>query len=86
MNIIKIDKQPTVAEHIAQMSPIGESKKRFHLQHIKAVREAAGRKMKLERPELKYATIVNAIDDGGYIEVIVSFKKSKNNKSKMEAI
>lgn len=86
MEIITIEKQPTVAEHIAQMSPLGVSKKRFHLQHIKAVREAAGRKMKLERPELKYETLVNAIDDGGYIEVVVSFKKSKSTSLKKETV
>jgi len=63
--IIKIDKQPTVTDHIEEMSD-GDVK-RFHLQHIKAVREAAGRKMKLSKPYMKYSTIVNAI--AGFIEV-----------------
>jgi len=81
MEIIKIDKQPTVADHIAGMDPNGESVKRFHLQHIKAVREAAGRKMKFDKPNFKYETVVNAIEEGGYIEVIVSEKKWKPNKS-----
>jgi len=81
MKVIKIEKQPTIVDHINAMSPCGESVKRFHLQHIKAVREAAGRKMKLEKPEYKFETIVNAIDGGGYIEVIVSFK---NKSSKIE--
>lgn len=79
MKIIKIEKQPTIVDHINAMSPLGESVKRFHLKHIKAVREATGRKMKLEKPEYKFETIVNAIDDGGYIEVEVSFK-SKYSK------
>ncbi|TCV17097.1 hypothetical protein EDC17_101114 [Sphingobacterium alimentarium] len=82
MEIIKIDKQPSVTDYIAQMDPNGESVKRFHLQHIKAVREAAGRKMKFEKPNYKYETTVNAIDDGGYIEVVVSEKKRSANKSR----
>jgi len=81
MEIIKIDKQPSVTDYIAQMDPKGESVKRFHLQHIKAVREAAGRKMKFEKPNFKYETTVNAIDNGGYIEVVVSEKK-KNTHSR----
>ncbi|MCY4781416.1 hypothetical protein ORI89_17285 [Sphingobacterium sp. UT-1RO-CII-1] len=75
MEIIKLDKQPTITEHIDQMSPSGESVKRFHLQHIKAVREAAGRKMKLEKPQYKYETKINASEGYGYIEVVVSLKK-----------
>lgn len=71
MEIIKIDKQPSVTEYIDGMD-IGDVK-RFHLQHIKAVREAAGRKMKIEKPHLKYPTVVNAID--GFIEVSVELRK-----------
>lgn len=77
MNIIKITKQPTVTEYIRQMDPITNSVIRFHLQHLKIVREAASRKMKFEKPEYKYETTVNAIDDGGYVEVVVSEKKKR---------
>jgi len=86
MKVINIKKQPTVAEFIRQMDPLSNSVMRFHLKHIKSVREAAGRTMKLEKPELKYETVVNAIDEGGYIEVVVSYKKIKGSKSKKEVV
>lgn len=86
MKIIKIDKQPTVAEHIRMMDPFENPVMRFHLKHIKSVREAAGRTMKFEKPEYKYETNINAIDNGGYIEVLVSVKeKGKSlNRGKNE--
>lgn len=69
--IIKIDKQPTVTDHIDEM--VDGDIKRFHLQHIKAVREACGRKMKIDKPRMKYATVVNAV--AGFIEVKAELKK-----------
>jgi len=68
--IIKIEKQPTVTDHIEEMT--GGDVKRFHLQHIKAVREACGRKMKMDKPHMRYTTVVNAV--AGFIEVKAEFK------------
>lgn len=84
MEIITIDKQPSIADHIEEMHPETKPVKRFHLKHIKAVREAAGRKMKFEKPEFKYETKVNAIDDGGYIEVVVSLKKKESSYEQVQ--
>ena len=80
MEIIKIEKQPSVAEHIEEME-VG-STKRFHLRHIKAVREAAGRKMKIEKPHLRYITLVDAI--AGYIEVSVELKKKEAKNEQVQ--
>lgn len=83
MEIIKIEKQPSVAEHIETMVPGTETETlRFHLSHIKAVREAAGRKMKMEKPHLKYITFVDAI--AGYIQVSVEVKKKGGKNEQVQ--
>lgn len=83
MEIIKIEKQPSVTEYIERMIPGTDTQTlRFHLSHIKAVREAAGRKMKIEKPHLKYITSVDAI--AGYIQVSVEVKKKGGKNEQIQ--
>ncbi|UXD67781.1 hypothetical protein MUK51_11130 [Sphingobacterium faecium] len=65
MKIIKIEPQPTVAGYVSKMK-IGESL-RFGLCHAKAVREAAGRKMRYISPNSLYTTSIDK--EKGFIEI-----------------
>ncbi|MBE8712566.1 hypothetical protein [Sphingobacterium hungaricum] len=64
-SIIKIEPQPSVASYVSKMKK-GESLK-FELSHTKAVREAAGRKMKHIDPKSVYTTSVDI--ENGFIEI-----------------
>ncbi|MFD1770897.1 hypothetical protein [Sphingobacterium suaedae] len=57
MEIIKIEKQPTVADHIRAME--GGDTLRFDISHMKVVQEHTSRTMKKEKPGLKFSTEVN---------------------------
>lgn len=78
--IIKIDKQPTVTDHIEEM--VAGNVKRFHLQHMKAVREACGRKMKIDKPYMRYTTVVNAV--AGFIEVKAELKEDGGKNEQVQ--
>ncbi|MNL09573.1 hypothetical protein D3C87_1303400 [compost metagenome] len=65
MKIIKIEPQPTVAGLISEMLK-GEILY-FDLVHAKAVREAAGRKMKYIAPDSLYTTSIDK--EKGFIEI-----------------
>lgn len=71
MEIIKIEKQPTVADYIRAME-LGDIK-RFDLSHERIVREHASRTMKIEKPEYSFPTEVNY--ELGYIEVVMKLKE-----------
>jgi len=64
MKVIKIEKQPTIVDHINAMSPCGESVKRFHLQHIKAVREAGTSPLSERKRKCKAACAIKFADTG----------------------
>ncbi len=65
METIKIEKQPTVADYIRNMS--AGDVLRFDISHAKAVREFVSRRICYENPDYKYPTEVNYAE--GYIDV-----------------